>query len=218
MLCTFRVMAFTMMSAVGVFAGSLQWGETYVIDMGYGGEAVNGGGATQHFAPVFVNFDRSPEFYVSSDIGLDVIGRTIVLKAMKDHVLYWGTTLVQMDLGDIVNYSTTLDNVPAFYSFYCLDDGSEDTLSDYDVTLPYCAEQNVYFGFATNITPDGNASFLYGWLGLTVTPTSISIFDAAINPKGGAIVVGQLVPEPSTTALIALGLVAIAVSRRFTGS
>lgn len=210
---------FFLMLGLHCEAGNVLWGE--VENWKIGGQAVLDGKSYSGHEIIYYNFNNAnpkTPFYVSAEIGLDSARGKITLKALDDHVLYWGTTLVLMDVGDVVDYNSTVGADEVFYSFYCKDGGkSEETLSDYDVTLPRQAEQIVYFGFATNITPDDEPSFLYGWLGLTVTPDSLSVNDAVINLQGGPMTVG-LIPEPSTMALLLLGIAMLALRRRLAPS
>ena len=198
------------------YADAIVWGNAYVWEFGEMRTVIGSETVSPSFEVIYENIgtQTSPAFYVSAEIGVDVARGKIILKAIDDHVLYWGTTLVLMDIGDVVDYNSTVGADAVFYSFYCKDGGeSERTLSDYDVTLPRRAEQIVYFGFATNITPDDEPSFLYGWLGLTVTADSLSVNNAVINLQGGPMIVG-VIPEPSSTLLLLLGLAPLALRRR----
>ena len=198
------------------YADAIVWGNAYVWEFGEMRTVIGSETLSPSFGVIYENIgtQTSPTFYVSAEIGVETAGGKINLRAIDDHVLYWGTTLVLMDIGDVVDYNSTVGADEVFYSFYCKDGGeSEGTLSDYDVTLPRRAEQIVYFGFATNITPNDEPSFLYGWLGLTVTADSLSVNDAVINLQGGPMVVG-VIPEPSTALLLLLGLVPLALRRR----
>lgn len=210
---------FILMIGLHCEAGNVLWGnvESWHTD----DQAVLDGKSYSGYDIIYWNFfnaDPKTPFYVSAEIGMDVARGNITLKALANHVLYWGTTLVLMDIGDVVDYNSTVGADEVFYSFYCKDGGkSEETLSDYDVVLPRLAEQIVYFGFATNITPYDEPSFLYGWLGLTVTADSLSVNDAVINLYGGPMTVG-LIPEPTAAALMLLGLAPLALRRRLAAS
>lgn len=214
-----RVFLGSLMLAMAVrlsYADAIVWGNAYVWEFGEMRTVIGSETVSPSFEVIYENIgtQTSPAFYVSAEIGVDVARGKIILKAIDDHVLYWGTTLVLMDIGDVVDYNSTVGADAVFYSFYCKDGGeSERTLSDYDVTLPRRAEQIVYFGFATNITPDDEPSFLYGWLGLTVTADSLSVNNAVINLQGGPMIVG-VIPEPSSTLLLLLGLAPLALRRR----
>lgn len=197
-------------------AGVVSWGDAYIWELGEMRTVIGSKTVSPSFGVIYENIDThtSPTFYVSAEIGVETVGGKINLKAIDDHVLNWGTTLALMDIGDVVDYNSTVGADEVFYSFYCKDGGkSEETLSDYDVTLLKRAEQLVYFGFATNITPNDEPSFLYGWISLKVSPGSISVDSAVIDLRGGPMTVG-VIPEPSSALLLLFGIAPLALRRR----
>ena len=132
-----------------------------------------------------------------------------------------GVALVQNDAGDVVDYDTTVAGNSAFLRYSCSDTPNDNgyVTSDYDISIRGTAPTTIYLGFACNTFSDMDPlderpPYYYGWLELSVSPTSIEVLDAAIDLRGRSIIVGQT-PEPSVCILMLLGLCAASLRRQW---
>ena len=95
---------------------------------------------------------------------------------------------------------------------------------DYDITVSGSGTQVFFLGFGVEgsttdtDSPEGFSQiWLYGWLEVAVDGTELSVVNSAIGLNGQSMTVG-LIPEPTTTMLLLLGLASLALRRRLTPS
>ena len=162
-----------------------------------------------------------PSYYVNGSFSVSESGSTTIIEGVG-HVLSGSDVFVKMDVGEIVSAVTTFYNDQVFYRYGYRPGEDEDystnfrEIADYAIEVPNNGE-HFYLGFGTDGCTETEAVWLYGWLEIAVNGTELSIVNSAIGLNGQSMTVG-LIPEPTTTMLLLLGLASLALRRRLAPS
>ena len=173
------------------------------------------------------NYEQ-PGYYLHGVFSVTRTGNSTTIKGVN-HVAAFSTVFVQMDVGDSVDLLTTFYADEVFYAFGWRPGeeeiaGNHRYSGDYDITVSGSGTQVFFLGFGVEgsttdtDSPEGFSQiWLYGWLEVAVDGTELSVVNSAIGLNGQSMTVG-LIPEPTTTMLLLLGLASLALRRRLTPS
>ena len=122
------------------------------------------------------------------------------------------TNWIVSEKGDTVD-ATNTRNQEAYFFHNLRDDGEEWLLNwpcDTPITFDNASSHIFYLGFATR----DQTGIHYGWAEFLAEGIDISFRQALIDLSGAPVIVGVIpIPEPSSAALLVLGLVAACVAR-----
>ncbi|MBP5542817.1 MAG: PEP-CTERM sorting domain-containing protein [Kiritimatiellae bacterium] len=210
-------------------ADAVRWGGATITNGGvYCSKPVDGNYIVQGAEIIYTNPEtfetgyEGPEYYLQGYFSVSISGDTTTIKGVG-HALSGSDVFVKMEMGEVISALTTFYSDEVFYRYGYLPEEEQNyeenfrEIADYSIDIPSYSGEHFFLGFGTaSYTVDGQPC-LYGWLEIAVNGTELSIVNSAIGLNGQSMTVG-LIPEPTTTMLLLLGLAPLALRRRLATS